>query len=216
MTGAAGSRPGRKPIIGLVGGIGSGKSTVARLLAESGAAVIDADALNRDQLRHPDVIRTVVSWWGEKIRDATGALDRRRIAKKIFDDAAQRHRLEALLHPRIAAERDRLIAGYQRDDAVWGIVLDTPLLVEAGLDQRCAAVVFVDAADDIRRQRVQEHRGWDEAEWRRRENSQEALDKKRASADYVVTNNSTDLKELRNDVNSLLARLGAPGRIEAP
>jgi len=215
LSGASGVRPGRKPIIGLVGGIGSGKSTVARLIAESGAAVIDADALNREQLRSPEVIRALRSWWGDGILNEHGALDRRRIAEKVFAEAGERRRLEELLHPRIAAERDRLIAEYQADGDVWAIVLDTPLLIEAGLAGSCDAVVYVHADDEIRRRRVVELRGWSEADWRRRENSQKALDKKRANADHVVTNNSTDLEELRTDVNRLLARLGAPGRTEA-
>lgn len=198
-----------------MGGIGSGKSTVARLLQERGAAVIDSDALNREQLRTDEVVRTLTGWWGEGILDSAGALDKARIAEKIFADEGERRRLEALLHPRIAAERERLIGAFQRDDRVWAIVLDTPLLLESGLDRRCAAVIFVDAAEEVRRRRVVEGRGWHEAEWRRREKSQNALDKKRASADYVVINNSTDLEELRNEVNRLLDRLGAPSRDEA-
>lgn len=199
---------GRKLLVGLTGGIGSGKSTVAALLAEAGAAVIDSDALNREQLQSPEIVRTLVSWWGEEIRDASGALDRQRIAEKIFDHPAERRRLEALLHPRIAAERDRRIELYERDPEVTAIVLDTPLLLESKLAQRCDVVVFVDADDAVRRRRVVEQRGWREADWRKREKSQFALDKKRAQADHVVTNNSTDLNELRNDVSRLLARLG--------
>lgn len=210
-----GGRSRNKPVFGLVGGIGSGKSSVARLLQDAGAAVIDSDALNRDQLRTPEVIGALVNWWGEGILDSAHALDKRRIAQKIFADESERHRLEALLHPRIAAERDRLIAEYQRDDRVWAIVLDTPLLLESGLDQSCDAVIFVDADEDVRRRRVVEQRGWQESDWRRREKTQKALDKKRSSADYVVTNNSTDLEELRTDVRKLLVRLGAPGGSDA-
>lgn len=206
----------RKPIIGLMGGIGSGKSTVAGLLRETGAAVIESDALNRAQLREPEVVRTLVDWWGEGILDSTRALDKQRIAQMIFADDAERRRLEALLHPRIAAERERLIAKFQQDPRVWAIVLDTPLLLESGLDQRCNAVIFVDADEAVRRSRVVEQRGWHEDDWRRREKSQNALDKKRTSADYVVINNSTDLEELRNDVNKLLSRLAATSRNEAP
>jgi dephospho-CoA kinase len=202
----------RKPRIGITGGIGSGKSTVARLLAESGACVIESDALNRAQLADPQVVATLRGWWGEDIIGADQTLDKARIAERVFSDAEARARLEGFLHPRIAAERDRLIAACEADPDIWAVVLDTPLLLESGLDAECDAVLFVDADDAVRRQRVLERRGWTEAEWVRRENSQMGLDKKRESADHVVSNNSTDLDELRHEVSQLLARLGAPPR----
>jgi len=205
-----------KPLIGLAGGIGSGKSTVAKLLGEFGAAVIESDALNSEQLRHPEVIATLRSWWGEEILAADGGLDKRKIAQKIFSDPKERARLEGYLHPRIAAVRDRLIAAYRADSTYWGIVLDTPLLVEAGMADACDAVVFVDTSDEIRRQRVVSGRGWSDEEWRKREKSQNALDKKREKADHVLSNNSMDLDELRNEVRKLLARLGAPSRETLP
>ena len=97
---------------------------------------------------------------------------------------------------------------YREDDAVRFIVLDSPLLVEARLDRICDAVVFVEASDAVRLQRVRETRGWSEAEWIQREKTQNALDKKRSRADHVVVNNSSDLDELRNTVLDLLSGLG--------
>ncbi len=99
----------RIPIIGLVGGIGSGKSTVASLLVEAGAVVIDSDVLNRAQLCQPEVVDALKSWWGESVCDGTGALDRGKIADVIFNDPEQRKRLEAYVHPRVAEERSRMI-----------------------------------------------------------------------------------------------------------
>ncbi len=188
---------------------------MAALLAERGAAVIDSDALNRAQLGMPEVVDTLTSWWGTSICGPDGALDRERIAEKIFADESERRKLERFLHPRIAAHRERLIEAYQRDPAVGAIVLDSPLLQESGLWRRCDAVLFVDADDAVRRERVVQHRGWTEAEWRRRENSQFALDKKRSNADYVVVNNSWDLDELRLAVHELVARLGMPGSLKS-
>ena len=196
-----------KPIIGLAGGIGSGKTTVADLLGELGAAVISSDALNREQLADAGVQETLRQWWGDTIVRPDGELDRVRIAGIIFEDQRQRHRLEAYLHPRIARARDRLIEAYGVDAAVRAIVLDSPLLVESHLDVMCDAVVFIDADDDVRRKRVTERRGWTEAEWRRREKSQNALDKKRERADYVLVNNSSDLASLRHRVEELLQEI---------
>lgn len=198
----------RKPVIGLLGGIGSGKSTVARLLAEAGGAVIDSDAINRAQLRHPEVVAMVRGWWGDEVVAADGGLDRRKIADRVFADPQARRQLEDLLHPRIAAERDARLAAYARDPSVRWIVLDTPLLLETHLDRACDWVVFVDADAAVRRARVLATRGWTEDEWRRREKAQNALDKKRARADHVVVNNSSDLAELRSAVSDLLTQLG--------
>lgn len=202
----------RKPIIGLVGGIGSGKSTVARLLAECGAAVIDSDELNRQQLQSPEVIETLVSWWGEKVRrkeDGRGSsgLDKEQIARIIFKDAGQRRRLERFVHPRIGRERDRMIAAYEHDPTVGLIVVDSPLLLESGSDQSCDQVVFVDADDSVRLERVTQGRGWSAEDWKSREKSQIALDKKRSRADHVVVNNSSDLAQLRTAVQILYRKL---------
>lgn len=201
-----------KPIIGLSGGIGSGKSTVARLLAECGAAVIDSDELNRQELQSPEVIETLVSWWGEGVRrkeDGRGnsGLDKDRIAKIIFSDAEQRKRLEQFVHPRIARQRDRLIATYQLDPSVKLIVVDSPLLLESGTDRACDQVVFVDADDAVRLERVTGRRRWSAEDWKSREKSQIALDKKRSRADHVVVNNSSDLAQLRTAVSLLYRKL---------
>ena len=196
--------PTRKPIIGLCGGVGSGKSKVASLFARAGCAVINSDELNRAQLATPEVISELVSWWGERILDATGQLDRKQIAAVIFKNTEQRKRLEAYLHPRIARESERLVGEFQADPAARAIVFDSPLLIEAGLDTKCDAIIFVDTDEETRLSRVMQNRGWSEDQWQRREKSQFALDKKRARADHVVANNSSDLDELRSSVDDIL------------
>ena len=198
----------RKPIIGLVGGVGSGKSTVASLFAEAGAAIIDSDALNQAQLQSAEVKKTLRSWWGESVFSPSGELNRRRIAEIIFGDSEQRRRLERFIHPRIARQRRKLIQAYLQNASVKAIVLDTPLLIETRLDEQCDAVVFVDADRDIRRKRVVENRGWSEEEWNRREKAQNALDRKRDKADYIVVNNSSNLDDLRSTACDLLKKLG--------
>lgn len=195
-----------KLVIGLTGGIGSGKSTVAGMLAEHGVAVIDSDRLNAEQLAQPDVVETLVSWFGENVRDPGGGIRRKAIARIVFDDADRRARLEGLLHPRIAARRSELLAKYRADPAVRAVAIDSPLLYEVGLDRLCDVVLFVDAPQSQRLQRVASARGWSADELARRENSQEAVDSKRAKADHIVTNNS-GLDELRSKVEAILSDL---------
>src|SRR6185295_19074935 len=96
-------RPGTRPIIvGIAGGIGSGKSQVAKLLGELGAVVIDADAMAHAELDDPEVRQTLTNWWGPGVVGTDGKIDRKRIGAIVFNDPAQRTRLEALVHPRIA------------------------------------------------------------------------------------------------------------------
>jgi len=110
----------------------------------------------------------------------------------VFDDPTQKRRLEGLIHPRVAAERERMEAAFAADPAVKAIVQDVPLLLEVGLDERCDVLVFVDAERAVRERRVQQHRGWSAAELKRREKNQASLDSKRGRADYVVINNASE------------------------
>ncbi len=185
-----------KPIIGLAGGVGSGKSTVARILESLGAAVIDSDRLGHEQLSDRGVVATVKGWWGEAICAADGGVDRRAVAKLVFDDPAELSRLERLLYPRIARQREELLASHQANPEVVAIVIDAPKLYEAGVDKLCDAVIFVETERSIRVARLTKSRGWAEAELTRREKLQESLDSKRANADYVLVNHS-DLSDLR-------------------
>ncbi len=193
-----------KITIGLCGGIGSGKSTVAALLAELQAAVISADELNHQELDAPEVCEELSSWWGESVRDSSGRLDRKRIAEIVFGDPTQRRRLEKYIHPRVARERDRLVDKYQADPDVRAIVLDTPLLLESHIQGLCDAVVFIDATPEVRFARVAETRGWTKEQWIQREKSQMALDKKAEIADHTLANNSSHLDQLRPAVHNLL------------
>jgi len=130
-------------------------------------------------------------------------VDRSRLGSVVFADEKARRRLEALQHPRIAAMREALICQYKTDDSVRLIVLNSPLLYEAGVDKRCDAVLFVDAEGSTRLQRVKQTRGWSEEEFFRREKSQIALDTKKEKADYRVENNSS-LDDLRRQVKEII------------
>ncbi|MEX2673492.1 MAG: dephospho-CoA kinase [Phycisphaeraceae bacterium] len=195
-----------KPIIGLAGGIGSGKSTVARVMAQLGGLVIDADAAAREALKRPDVREQITTWWGRGMCDAEGCVDRQRLAERVFTDPAERRRLEGLLHPLIAAERERLIAEAEDDPSVRFVVLDAPLLFEVGLDERCDETVFVNASEGRRLERVVKHRGWTAEEMKRREKNQMPLDRKRQLADNVIVNDASEA-ECVEQVRRLLARI---------
>lgn len=177
-----------KPIIGLAGGIGGGKSHVASLLKELGCAVIDSDAQVRAIYESDAVRQEIRDWWGDAVFTAGGKVDRRAIAARVFAEPEQRERLERLVHPLVAASREREMLQAAEVSGVLAFVWDTPLLFEAGLNRDCDAVIFVDSDAQDRVRRVAESRGWSEAELVRREKFQWPLDKKRDISDYVVKN----------------------------
>lgn len=197
---------GRKLVIGLAGGIGAGKSTVARFLADNGVGVVDSDRLNGEQLEEPEVVAELARWYGPDIRKPGGGVCREVLARIVFDDPAQRRRVEGLLHPRIARRRQELIENFQADPRIRAVALDSPLLFETGLDRGCDLVIFVDAPAAQRARRLAATRGWSAEEVCRREKSQEPLDNKGARADYIVENKS-GLDDLRSKVEKLLSEL---------
>lgn len=183
------------PVIGLLGAPGSGKSHVARALAKLGGAVIDADALARQALDEPEVRGTLTGWWGREVLLPDGSVDRAAVGQRVFDSPAELARLESLIHPRVNARRAELRDLYRQDPAVTAIVEDCPLLLERELEADCDVLVYVDAPEPVRLERVARTRGWTAQELQRREKNQLPLDIKRQRADYVVDNGSdnTDL-----------------------
>jgi dephospho-CoA kinase len=201
---------GKTPIVGLTGGIGSGKSLVARFLRELGALVLDADETAHQVLAEPDVLDTLKRWWGPSVVGPDGRVDRRRVAEIVFQDPDQRRRLEELTHPRIfSAWAETLQRCRQDPTAARVLVIDAPLLFEVGLDETCDLIVFVDAPEEQRIQRVLEHRGWSAGELRRREKMQKSLDIKRTRADYIVENNSS-VRDLHHRVEEFFSRFRFP------
>jgi len=177
-----------KPVIGLAGGIGSGKSTVADLLEELGARTIDSDLLVGEELQNAEVVDTFRSWWGDRVCDSAGGIDRKVMGDIIFADAGERSRMESYLYPRLERRRRVLMDECNRDASVRAIVINAPLLYEVGLDRECDAVIFVECPRSDRLQRLRERRGWDEVELERREKVQKSLDIKARAADYRVVN----------------------------
>jgi len=196
-------RLGEPLVIGLAGGIGSGKSTVARMLAEQGARVIHADRLAHAVLDEPAVRRRIVERWGEEVLDDDGRVCRRRLAAKVFAEESELKRLEALIHPRVKERVRWRLAEATGEETV---VVDAPLLFEATLADLCQAVVFVEAPETLRRRRVVEDRGWSEAEWRLREARQMPLHVKRSRATHAISNAGTR-EELRRRVAALFRSL---------
>lgn len=195
-----------KPIIGLAGGIGSGKSHVAGILRELGCVVIDSDAQARQAYETEAVRAQIRQWWGEEVFTPEGKVDRRAIARRVFASPDERERLEQLIHPVVAAARDRQMAEYATDKSVLAFVWDTPLLFEKGLDSHCDAIIFVEADFAKRVRRVADSRGWSDDELRRRENFQLGLDKKRSFSHYILTD-MVDAEEFRSQVSQTLSQI---------
>jgi dephospho-CoA kinase len=195
-----------KPVIGLLGGIGSGKSTVARQFAGEGCAVIDADALAHEILQTPAVKAGLRQWLGDGVFDGSGQVSRKGLAEVVFADSVKLQHLNSLIHPRVGQRRDELMALYLADSQVKGIVWDTPLLVETGLHRECDILVFVKVLLEIRQERLRSTRKWPPGELARRENLQIGLDKKAALADYVVDNSGDEAASLRQ-VQRVLSHL---------
>jgi dephospho-CoA kinase len=198
----------RPLVIGIVGGIASGKSTVAQAFADLGCVVGDSDLHAREALAQPDVRKQLIEWWGDDILNTQGDPDRTKIAAIVFRDPAQRARLEALIHPLVHARRARQIA--ESTDAP-AFIIDAPLLLEAGVDKECDAVVFVETPRDVRLKRAKENRGWDEQEFTRREKAQLDLKAKRARADHIIPN-TDDRATLARRCKDLLERIRATPR----
>lgn len=205
-TKARDSRPDNHMLVlGLIGGIGAGKSVVAASLARRGYEVIDSDKEAKAALDLPHVRTQLVSWWGADIINPEGRVDRATVASIVFSDAVQRRRLEELVHPIVKATRAAMVAR-ARERGCRGVVVDAPLLLEAGVDKECDAVLFVDAPFQQRLERVKSGRGWTEEELRRRESAQTPLEEKRRRADEIIVNDA-DLTTLDARVDAALARL---------
>lgn len=187
-------QPARVPLIGLVGGIASGKSLVAETLKSQGAVVISADALAHEVLEYDEVKRAARQRWGDAIFTPDGDVDRAALAKVVFapppDGPRERKHLEQLIHPEVGRLVGQRLEDLQRDHRVKAIVLDVPLLVEAGWDKLCDTIVYVDAPREQRLSRALA-RGWPADDFERREAVQETLAEKQAHADLLIDNSGT-------------------------
>ncbi|MDQ6885166.1 MAG: dephospho-CoA kinase [Candidatus Dormibacteraeota bacterium] len=194
-------------VLGLTGGIGSGKSTVARMFTDLGAEVIDADQLAREVVEpgEPALEQIRAAFGNDVLRD-DGRLDRARLAEIVFSDPVARERLNAITHPRILARMQAEVRSRHGRSGL--LLLDIPLLFENGRQAMVEKVilVWVDAATQLRRLCERDHLG--EPEARRRIAAQMPLDQKRSMADEVIDNSGT-LAETRVQVEAMARRYRA-------
>lgn len=180
-------------VIGLIGGVASGKSLVAKLFVELGAGWLDADQAGHEVLGQQEVKDAIRERFGDGAFGADGQVSRPAVGKQVFGDspqaAANRRFLEGLTHPRIGELLGRRAAEAEQSGKKL-IVLDAPLLVEAGWDEFCDKTVFVEAPYEVRLKRARD-RGWSDAEFAAREAAQKSLDEKRQRADVVLDNSGT-------------------------
>jgi len=195
-------------VVGLVGGIGAGKSQVAEAFARRGARVVSGDALAHTALRQPAIKEKVARRWGERMLDDKGEVQRRLLAAVVFADAGERRALEAMVHPWIK-ERIRAEVDAARTDAsVRLIVLDAAVMLEAGWHDVCDRLVYIDAPRAVRLRRVAGQRGWTAREVEAREAAQLPLTAKAAHADYTL-DNSASLEDLERQVDDLVRLWGS-------
>ncbi len=189
--------------VGLTGGIGSGKSTVAELLASYGAMIIDADLLAREAVAAGTPgFDAVVREFGPAVVAPDGSLDRARLGSLVFADPRRRDALNAIVHPYVRRRSSELAAAAPADAVVVHVI---PLLVENGLTDH-DLIVVVDAHDENQVRRLVESRGMTEADARARMAAQATRDERRAAADVVIDNDG-DLESLRAQVHALWERL---------
>jgi dephospho-CoA kinase len=187
-------------VIGLTGGIGSGKSTVSALLAEKGAVVVDADAIVREvQQPGTPVFEAMVERFGAGIVAGDGSLDRAAVADMVFGDPGALADLNAMVHPAVGAEIARRMEALAATDDV--VVLDVPLLVESKNAYPVAGLLVVDVDPEVAVGRLVEHRAMREADVRARMARQATRDERLARADRVIDNSGT-LDDLRAQVDA--------------
>lgn len=194
------------PVVGIVGGIGSGKSSVVRSITDIPLTVIDADRAGHKLLKDPKIKNALVDEFGESILTNL-EIDRALLADRVFGpDEAHSQSLAVLnqiLHPVIRKEIHRQIRNARHSAAV---ILDAALLLEGGWADDCDAIIFIDTPLSLRQQRVRVNRGWSAEELSRREARQWNLEKKRNAADFVVENSSTPAKSAE-EMKKILGRI---------
>ncbi len=198
-------RPSLRPLraIGLTGGIGSGKSTVAQALVALGAQLVDTDAIARAHTQPGGLaMAAIADTFGPAALTPDGALDRDQMRRLAFNDAGVKRRLEAILHPLIGQEAQRQAA----EAGDRPVVFDVPLLTESShWRARVQRVLVVDCHEDTQAARVAQRPGWDEAAARRVIGQQASRDARRAIADAVIFNDGIGLAALRAEVATVWA-----------
>jgi len=205
------SPPSPPLVLGLCGAIGSGKSTVARMFAECGAVVVDADRIAHDVLRRKTVKAAIARRWGRDVFRPDGEVDRAALGRVVFADPAEIRALNALTHPLIRKEIARQMAAARARPGTPLIVVDAPLLLESGLAASCDVLAYVAAPAATRAQRVRARHGWSADELARREAQQWPAAVKRAHCHHVIVN-AGSLARTTAQVRCLFRKLVSPAR----
>ncbi|HEX5581564.1 MAG TPA: dephospho-CoA kinase [Gemmatimonadaceae bacterium] len=195
-------------LVGLTGNIASGKSTVARMLADRGAVIVDADLLAREVVRPgTPALARIVERWGEGVLSPDGVLDRPELRQVVFGDREQLEELNAIVHPEVERLREERIEEARAAGARI-VVCDIPLLFERHLAERFDAIVLVDAPRPVRLERLVRDRGLHEAEAMDMIAAQMPAELKRARSDFVIDNTGT-VDDLRHRVDEVWEALVA-------
>ncbi len=202
-------RHGTKLTIGLIGGIGAGKSTAARMLAARGGAIVDADALGHEALLQPDIRQNIVDRWGERVLAADGKIDRKVLAGIVFANSGERVALEAVVFPYIREQATAHIVRAVAELGVRFVVLDAAVLLEAGWDDACDRVLYIDAPRELRLQRLAARSGWTAEQVESREAAQWPAAEKMKRADVVLVNDGEPLW-LQEQIDQVLAKSDVP------
>ncbi|MBI2193203.1 MAG: dephospho-CoA kinase [Planctomycetes bacterium] len=188
--------------IGILGGIASGKSTLAKLFSEMGAQVVDADRIGHQILERPDIREQVRGLWGDQVMTAQGAVDRARLGKLVFGQPEELQKLNRIVHPPLVRELEESL------NALHGpVVLDAALLDEFSLTSWCDHLIFVEARPDLRRNRASSQRGWSPGEMERREALQHPLEAKKRKAETVIENNGS-IEDFRREACRVWSVMG--------
>ena len=192
-------------IIGLTGGIGSGKSTVSRFLAELGAVIVDADKVGHNALKAPEIRREIIDAFGEQVLTPGGDIDRGRLGKIVFDDAEALSRLNRIMHPRMHDIIKAQLEDYRKQE-VPVVVLEAPLLVEAGWTSTVDEVWVTVVPESVVLKRLRERSELSEPESLARVRSQISSAERKKHADAII-NNDGSLDELKAKVKELWGKL---------
>jgi dephospho-CoA kinase len=195
----------QKPVLGIIGGIGSGKSAAAIVMAKYGGRVVAGDPAGHEALRQPAIKQRITDRWPTAVA-TDGEIDRKRLGRIVFADPIQLRELESMVFPWIKNRLREDISAAQADPEVRFVVLDAAVMLEAGWTDVCDKLIFVEAPRAIRIARVKS-RGWTGDDLDRRERSQMTLEEKKALADAIL-DNASGLDALERNAQVLLEKWG--------
>ena len=191
----------RIKVIGITGGIASGKSTIAKMLESLGASVINADEICHRLINTKSISQKIINRWGDHIQDKYGRIERDKLGEIVFSDKKEISTLNKMIHPEAIKRIKNRITKLRNQSTTVAIVLDAALLVESDLIDICDITLFVDTRKNTCKARVKNSRKWPTGEITKREKFQSSLREKKKIADIVICNNryQTDtLKQVKD------------------